>query len=231
MNKHQSSKLDSLKLIAKESENNPESISKVPKFGVVVDRLRQICSDIEELQIEQEKDLTGITADKGVALENLSDSSIEIAGALYSYAHDKNDNILMAKVNLKATQIANMTQSELTATAKIILEEASQVPQEELANEGISADELSAYSELINYFSSVKSSKREAVIDRSGVTEKLSKLFEEANSLVKNKLDRLAVQFKRKDPDFYLKYKAARAIQYRATPKKDAATESVEETK
>jgi len=42
MNKYQNAKLDSLKLIVKESKNNPESIAKVPKFGVVINRIDQM---------------------------------------------------------------------------------------------------------------------------------------------------------------------------------------------
>ncbi len=221
MNKHQIAKLDSLKLIVKESENNPDSIARIPKFAMVVDRIKEICADIDACQIVQQKDLTGITTDKELALENLSDSSIEIAGALYSLAHDQNNHTLMARVNFKPTKIGNMNQSDLLATAGIILDEATKISGDELVNEGISTEELTNYRELINFFDTIKSSKKEAVIDRSGTTERLSKLFEEANTLVKNKLDRLALQFKRKDPEFYLKYKAARTTHYR-TPTKEA---------
>jgi hypothetical protein len=220
MDKFQTTKLDSLKLIVKESSNNPASIALVPTFGTVVNQLDQICSEIEKRQTLQEKDLTGITADKDIALEDMADSTLEIAGAVYSWAHDRNDNTLMAKVDFKKNRIDTMTQSELGSTARIVLEEAVKIPSDELANEGISANELTAYQSSIAHFGEVKSSKNEAVIDRSGTTEKLNLLFKQANTLLKNKLDRLAVQFKRKDPDFYLKYKAARKVHYRSAPKK-----------
>lgn len=226
MNKYQTQKLDSLKLIVKESNDNPNSISLVPKFGIVVNQIDQICNEIEPHQINQEKDLTGITADKIAALENLVDTTIEIAGAVYSYAHDANNKTLMARVNYLPTHLEKMSQSEIIATSGIILEEATNVPAEALAIEGISQEDLNAYITLIAYFKGIKSSKREAVIDRSGTTEKLNSLFKEANTLVKDKLDRLAVQFKRKDPDFYLKYKAARSIQKRNTAKKNAVDPS-----
>jgi hypothetical protein len=222
MNKYQTARLDSLKLIVKESNNNPNSIALVPKFGVVINRIGTICTEIESHQVQQEKDLTGITTDKDLAHENLIDSTVEIAGAVYSYAHDMNNNTLMSKVNYKSTSIEKMTQSEVVAVAGIILEEALKVPATDLVNEGISTEEMTAYEELISHFKNIKSSKREAVIDRSGTTEKINDLFREASTLVKDKLDRLAAQFKRKDPDFYLKYKAARAVQYHTAPKKSA---------
>jgi hypothetical protein len=221
MNKYQTAKHDSLKLIVKESKNNPESIAKVPKFGIVVNRIEEICNEIEPHQIEQEKNLTGITVDKDIIVENLTDSTVEISGAVYSYAHDINDNALMARVNYKSTRLESMSQSKLVAVAGVVLEEALKIPTTDLANEGISGEDLTAYQELIARFSVVKSSKKEAVIDRSGTTKKLNNLFKEASSLLKDKLDRLAVQFKRKDPEFYLKYKAARSVHYRSAAKKE----------
>ena len=221
MNKYQSARLDSLNLIVKESSNNPESIALVPTFGTIIKQLENICTELGEHQVDQEKDLTGITTNKDVTLENLADSSIEIAGAVHSYAYDKQDHALMEKVNYRSTDIERMTQSEVVVVAGIILEEALKIPATDLANEGITAKEITDFKELISYFKSIKSSNREAVIDRSGTTEKINELFREASSLIKNKLDRLALQFKRKDPAFYLKYKAARTVLYRPAQKTD----------
>lgn len=128
----------------------------------------------------------------------------------------------MARVDLKPTYFEKMTQAEIISVAGIIMEAASKLSPEALANEDISAEEISTYAKLISFFKAIKSSKREAVIDRSGTTEKLNQLFEEANALIKEKLDRLARQFKRKDPDFFLKYKAARTVLYRNASKKEA---------
>jgi hypothetical protein len=220
MTKFQIARLDSLKLIVKESKNNPNALALVPKFGVVISLIETICAEIEKRQIEQGKVLTGITTDKELTFENLTDSTAEIAGASFSWAHDRNDNALMAKVNYKATAIDKMTQSEVVGVAGIVLEEALKIPADELANEGISPDEMNAFQQLIDHFKEVKSAKHEAVIDRVSTTENMSGLFKEASSLLKNKLNRLAVQFKRKDPEFYLKYKAARSVQTRAAQKK-----------
>ena len=221
MNKYQTAKFDSFELIVKESGNNPESIAKVPKFGSFVNRIDEICNEIGPHRVEQEKNLTGITTEKDVIFENLADFTVEISGAIYSFAHEMNDNVLMAKVNYKPTRIESMSQSKLIAFAGITLDEALKIPSNELADQGISAKDLATYQELLARFSSVKSSKKEAVIDRSGTTKKLNNLFKEATSLVNDKLDRLAVQFKRKDPEFYLKYRAARTVHYRSGTKKE----------
>jgi len=154
---------------------------------------------------------------------NLIDYLVDIAGAIYAYALDKNDNSLMAKVNFTASEVEKMSQSEIITAAKIVNEEAGKVAASDMTDHGISADELKEFGELNDYFQVIKSSTREAIIDRSGSTEKLRKLFIEARKLVKGTLDRLAMQYKRKDPDFYLKYRAARIIIYNRPQKEKAA--------
>ncbi len=113
-----------------------------------------------------------------------------------------------------------MNQSKVVAVAGIVLNETLKVPAADLAKESITAKGIRDYKQLILHFKEIKSSKHEAVIDRSGTTEKINELFKEASSLLKGKLDRLAVQFKRKDPAFYLKYKAARKVKYHYAQKK-----------
>jgi hypothetical protein len=96
---------------------------------------------------------------------------------------------------------------------------AQRVPPADMAQEGITEAELTAFVELHSPFMDIKSASREALMARSGATERLARLFTEAGTLVKGTLDRLAVQYKKKDPEFYLKYKAARNIVYRRAQK------------
>jgi len=223
MNKYQSAKQDSNKLVVKEARNNPASVNLIPKFASAIDKLESITIEIDEIRVQQEKDLKGVTTDKLFTMGNLIDYLVDIAGAIYAYALDKNDNALMSKVNFTASEVEKMSQSEIITAAKIVNEEAGKVAASDMTDHGISADELKEFGELNDYFQVIKSSTREAIIDRSGSTEKLRKLFIEARKLVKGTLDRLAMQYKRKDPDFYLKYRAARIIIYNRPQKEKAA--------
>jgi len=223
MNKYQTAKQDSYKLIVKEARNNPSALSLILKFSNGIDRLEEITVKIDQIRVQQEKDLTGITSDKLFTMGNLTDYLIDVAGAVHSYALGKNDNTLMAKVSYTSSVVEKLTQSQIIAAAGIVFEEAGKLAPADLANEGISADELEEFGALNNYFKTIKSASREAIIDRSGSTEKLSELFSEARQLIKGSLDRLATQYKRKDPDFYLKYRAARNLLYSRPQKEKSA--------
>jgi hypothetical protein len=230
MNNHQVGKLDSWKMIVSESKNNPESVAKVPKFVVEINKLEGITIQIDLLHLKQGKDITGITAEKLTVIENVTDMTIELSGAIYSYATDKNDLALKAVVDYKPSQLMNASQSELVNMAGIVLLEAKKLAPADLAHEGITAEELVEFETLIDYLKDNKSANREAVIDRSGVTAEINGFFKEGGALVSNKLDRLAVQFKRKSTGFYLKYKAARAMGSRRAPRKNNEDENDQST-
>ncbi len=224
MEKKQTVKQESYKLIVTESRINPDSLALVPKFFSGVNKLDQITIQIDSEGIKQEKDLKGIKTNKDKKMVNVIDWTIDICGAGHSYAHDTGDDALMERLNYKVSDIKHMAQPELLKVAGVVLDEALLIPADKLALEGISPKDLLAYKDLIVDFSRVKSSTKEAIIDRTGVTEKLSALFDEAETIVKNTLDKLISQYKRKDPDFYRRYKTARAMQVRASQKKTAET-------
>jgi hypothetical protein len=225
MNKYQTAKQDAYMLVVKEAKSNADSIKLIPKFAKGIEQLDAINKEIDAIRIQQEKDLTGIAADKRYTLNNLTDYMVDIAGAMHAYAHGSGNNTLIGKVNYKPSVVEKMSQAEIIAAAGIVCEEAGKIPAAELAEVGVSAEELKEFAELNNYFKNIKSAPREAIIDRSGSTEKLRDLFKEAGKLVKDSLDRLATQFKRKDPDFYLKYRAARNIVY-SRPQKEKGAET-----
>jgi len=54
---------------------------------------------------------------------------------------------------------------------------------------------------------------KSSVIKR--VTERLGELFTESKGIVKNTLDKLVPQYKRKSSEFYRRYKAARGMRYK----------------
>lgn len=220
MKKSQEVKQDSYKLIVKESKSNPASLALVPNFLNGVNRLDQITIEIDSFGIQQGKDLTGIKTDKEKTMVNLIDWTIDISGAVHSYAHANGNSTLMSRVDYKISDLKHLSQPELLLVAGIVLDEAQQIPADALSQEGISPEELSGYRDLITTFSNVKSSTKEAIIDRAGFTGNIGNLFTEANAIVKNSLDKLITQYKRKDPDFYRRYKAARGIKIPVAQKK-----------
>jgi hypothetical protein len=215
MNTYQSERQTSYRNIVRQAKAHEATVKLIPKFSKGIDKLDQIIVQIDKERVQQEKALTGITEAKNFTEDDLIELTIDVSGAVHSYADDKNNKDLMAKVNYKPSRIERMSVEELIAASSIVLEEAQKIPAADLAEEGISAEELAEYEEIVTIFKILTTTAREAIIARSVHTKKIASLFEEAGRLIKNSLDRLATQFKRKDRDFYLLYRGARNVIHR----------------
>lgn len=219
MNDYQTAKQTSFKLIAKEAKNYPNEVSLIPTFATGITRLETISTKIDVISTQQAKDITGVTSDKNTVMEEVIDFLVDVSGAVHSYAISTGDQTLQAKVNYKESAISKMSQPDLTKASAIVIEEAERIATEVLANEGITATELAEFKTAYNEFKEITSDPRGAIIDRSNYTQQLADLFSEASDLKKNTLDRLASQFRRKAPEFYLKYKAAATVIYKRNSK------------
>jgi len=219
MNNYQAAKHASNKLIVTEARNNPTVVSLIPSFATGINRLEVINTSIDAIGIQQAKNITGFTDNKSFLRNELSDSVLDVSGALYSYANERNNKDLAAKVNFKEAAIGRLTNADLIITAGIVLDEIHKLSMSDLINEGISSSETKLLEDSYASFKTANSEPREAVIDRSGYTQQLADLFAEAADLKKNTLDRLVTQFQRKAPDFYAKYKAASIIIYKRAAK------------
>lgn len=225
MNYSQNAKQASYKLIVKEAKNDPTVLTLVPSFAAGINRLEALTVEIDGIAIQQIKNITGVTGNKNELMDDLCGYVTDVSGAVHSYAVAKNDKVLAAKVNFKESAIAKLPQAELITVSGAVLEEAGKIPPMELAHEGISNNEMTEFMDAYARFKDASSDTREAIIDRSGYTQKLADLFAEASDLKKNTLDRLASQFQRKNLEFYQKYKAASIIIYKRSPKTPPATE------
>jgi len=226
MNDYQSAKLASYKLIVKESKSYPEVVSLIPTFDSGINKLDAIIIEIDDIGIQQAKDITGVTADKKTIINELNENLVDVSGAMHSIAVTRNDKTLQAKVNFKESKVGRMTQAELMNAAAIVLEEAVKMAPEVLAGEGITAEEMTNFRAVYTQCKLASSDTRGAIIDRSGYTQRLSVLFGKASDLKKNTLDRLVSQFKRKSPEYYQKYKAASLVSYRHSSKPSVATDA-----
>lgn len=226
MKTFQRSKQNAFKLIVLEAKNNPQAMALIPSFAAGISRLETISNSIDTLSIQQAKNITGVAEDKNAMFDDISAFIVDVAGAIHSYAVDKGNKTLQAKINYKEATLTKMPQADVLKAAAIVLEEADKIAPEDLANEGITADEMTEFKATYAQASGATTNTREAIIDRSTITHQLANLFVEGSDLKKNVLDRLASQFQRKDPEFYKKYKAAATVIYKRSSKTPTAEQA-----
>jgi hypothetical protein len=220
MNAYQKAFLKSLGLIEAESANNASVVATIPYFDNGVKRLSAIKVEIEGLSVIQDIDLTGITDDKNSFQDEARDFLVEVSGAIHSYANLQGNKTLQSLVDYNDRKAARLDQQGLINACTTTLDEAHKIPAKDMADAGVSAEELADFDNILTQLKASTGSRREAGIDQSAATKRIGKLFDEAADLKKNTLDRLAPQFQRKAPEFYFKYKAAANVIHRRASKK-----------
>lgn len=212
MTTNQEEQLSSDKLVVKTAEENPDSIKLIPAFEAAIQKLKLIIGEVEKLRMLQDKDISGVTEHKHFTIDQLNERTLEVSGATFAYAEDQGDTVLKKLVDVKKDELNHKTPGEIVSVANTILTEAKKVVAADLTKHGISPAELKEFEDMVTYFNGISESPRESIIDRSGATKRIGELFKQSSALRKNTLDKLARQFKRKDPAYYLKYKGSRKI-------------------
>jgi len=212
MNKQQKAKLQSNQLVVKEARSNADAMNSIPAFAVAINSLDDINKKIGDHGTQQQIDQGGVKTEKDNVMGVLVDWMSEFAGSIHSIAVTKGDVVLRAKVDFSASKIEHMNPVDLITNAKIILDIAKTIAPDELLHVGLSEANLLEFENSFVTFSEIKSSSREAVIERAEHTSTLASLFGQANDLLTNIIDRLALQYRRTAPDYYAKIKASRNV-------------------
>jgi hypothetical protein len=224
MNKYQKARLSSNKQIVIEAENHAAEVAVIPTFVRGIEQLKVTNSEIEDLSVIQSEDLTGIIEDKNAVEQEVTDYLLEISGAIHSYAGQQGNKSLQAVVNFKPTKVEHLDRHEIIDAATTVLSEARKVSPADLANEGITPDEITRFDNVLTQLKGYSNTRKTAGIDQKDITRRIAELFVKATDIKKNTLDRLVPQYERKAPEFYNKYKTAANVIYRRAAKKTDTT-------
>jgi hypothetical protein len=209
MNRHRNAKLAQDELIVTEAEKNQSSINLIPTFAANIAKLKSNNEQMKATIALQDETNSGITTEKSNTHVNLVQCVIDVAGALHSYGILKPDTILEAKTNFTSSDIMLMSFQQLISTTQSMLNLAKAIPSNELAQYGISANEISELETALLLFNNAKTSPREATIEHATLTKKLTDLQADSQNIVKV-LDKLATQFQKKAPEYYAIYVSSR---------------------
>jgi len=224
MNNYQKARLSSNKQIVIEAENHAADVAVIPTFVRGIEQLKVINSELDDLSVIQDHDLTGIIEDKNEVQHEVIDYLLQFSGAIHSYAGQQGNKSLQALVNFKIGKIDLLDQHEIIDAATTVLNEARKVSPDELANEGITPDEITQFDDALTQLKGYSNTRKTAGIDQKDITRRIAQLFAQAADIKKNTLDRLVLQFERKAPEFYNKYKSAATVIYKHAAKKTDTT-------
>lgn len=169
-----------------------------------------------ETQSKKQQAHSGVTVEKVAALKALGDAAFEIASAVHACAVAGGNTELAAKLNYGRAELTRDADKTILNRAEEIHEAATTVLAS-LADYGVTQAKLNAFSKKIEAFRRAHPAPRQRVNSSSAATVQLSQLFPQLTELLRNRVDRLLVQFRESAPEFYNEYQSARTVVNPAT--------------
>ena len=206
---------------ALKADPTPNATDKALK--TVAQRLDEIIADMQPLRTATQRTAQGSApaggkSDKETARATLATITGEIAGDVFAYASDpqKKQPALQALSDYSEGDLLNLRGSRLSDVATALLAE---LPQHKAVLEdeyGLDKARIKELQDAISAFNGLKTAPRQAQIDGKATRTSLRTEFAELSSLLQDRFQRLMRKYKRRDPDFYNRIMAARAIVDRA---------------
>ena len=206
---------------ALKADPSPYAADKALK--TVAQRLDEIIADMQPLRTATQRTAQGSApaggkSDKETARATLATITGEIAGDVFAYASDpqKKQPALQALSDYSEGDLLNLRGSRLSDVATALLAE---LPQHKAVLEdeyGLDKARIKELQDAISAFNGLKTAPRQAQIDGKATRTSLRTEFAELSSLLQDRFQRLMRKYKRRDPDFYNRIMAARAIVDRA---------------
>jgi hypothetical protein len=182
----------------------------VPYANAVTEFKAKIVAIEEEVEA-QSTDLEGYAMDKGEKKEAMVRATLAVASKVYAYAEDNANTVLREKVDVSYSDLIAPRDAVVAQKCQGIHDEANAVVAS-LAPYGVLPADLTALQGLITRYETVISAPRTAITIRKGATENIERLIREGTAILKNRMDKLMVEYQVSNPDFYQEYFDARIV-------------------
>lgn len=173
-----------------------------------LDELIQRMGEVNEKTLSNSK---AITANKAVTLNNLIGKTLTVSGIMQAYAAITGNLKLAGKVALTKTDITKIKETDVEAVIAPVIKQARK-NLSNLADYGLTEDMIVELETSLDDFNVLIGQPRTVRNQAFAAMTLLDELFDAANDVVKNKLDKLMMRFKFTNTLFYSEYERARSI-------------------
>jgi hypothetical protein len=187
---------------------------------------------IEQIHLQQASDTKGITEGKNLLKDDVAELGLVIAGALFSYGDSINNADLCERMDLVITDFKKNTVANFKKLCTEIVTEAQKAGTN-LVDFGTTAETVTTFQTLVTQFHDLATKPREEIVKKSTATTTLDELFTISDQILEFHIDKLMLQFKSRNSQFYKDYQNARIIEDRgsrtlqATPPPPVNTQAV----
>jgi len=211
MNNRNEAKMNMYDAVINHFNSNPAIVTTIPPFQTALTAFTSKFSSISATAQLEMQVISGITLDKADLKKKLSQQAADIAAAVFAFASTTNDNGLREKVRYPYSKLV-LLKDELLTPACQNIHGAANANIASLAPYGITAATLTSFQNAIDNYTDSIPAPRNAATQKKAYALSLKTLFQEADDILKNQMDKIAPQFKAANMLFYNTYKNNRII-------------------
>jgi hypothetical protein len=195
----------------KHCDDNTEITKNMPAFVTAIADFKAKVAELNGTTQLRSSVLTGITTDKNAFRQSLGTQASDVAGMIFAFASVIGNNTLKQEVNFSVSRLIQGNEETFVSRCQNI--HAKGVENlAALADYGITQQTLSDLQTAITNYVAKSPQTRTAKSNRKTLTANLSSLFKQADTILKERLDKLVVAFRAEHPDFVKSYEANRII-------------------
>jgi uncharacterized membrane protein len=179
-------------------------VTAVGTYMIKLDRI----GDLVEVQTTP---TTGVRKDKMQALDLMVHRTVALAGAVFAYATEVNNQTLRDVMAVSESDLRQVRDTLAVERARSVHEHAAPLAGS-LSDYGVTAVEIADVDSAITAFANSIPQPRVAISTRKGATTELAIVMKQVDGVLKDTLDKLMPKFKTTAPEFYANYFNARII-------------------
>jgi hypothetical protein len=211
LNARQVVKRNMYDVVITKCDANPEITGRNTALTAALSELKTLLASITAAAPLSAAVITGITTDKKVSKDELSQTAAILAGQIYAYAAKTRNNTLKEAANFSVSDLKRLKDGELGPRCQAIYDLGAE-NLSALKDYGVSSNTLTDLQEAIEAYTQTVPKPRSALADRSTVKANLRQYFKETDALLLEQIDKLVESFAEEFPDFVATYKSARII-------------------
>jgi hypothetical protein len=211
MDRKQEARLNMFDAVTSFCTTNATSVASVAAFQTAFTSFQTVVAQIHDTAQMEAAIISGIAADKSQLRLALCEQAISLSAALYAFASAANNNQLKNQASVSPTEFKRFNDERLVPTCANVYD-ALNANIAGLAPYGITAAMVTNFQNAMDVYQAKIASPRNAVSMRSAHLATLDTLFKLANAILKDQMDKMALQVKTTDGAFYVAYKSNRSI-------------------
>ena len=191
-------------------ETNKTLFKDIPAFAKASGELDAIVTGILGAQ-RQQASKEGLAEAKGAVRIELAEAAHEIAALTHACASANGKNTIAKRTDLSLSDVQAGTEAQFIDRCKGILADADEI-SDESDDFGVTTAKLKNVKDLLAEFEDLKPQPRAGAAIGRSATRRIETLNGRASDLLRGRIDRLMVQFKKTQPAFFESYQAGRKI-------------------